>query len=89
MPFDPRSQMRLDMPVLESQGRALGRVAAMHHDALTGRLIGLTVRHGFRGRNHTRVQTADMARVSQGVIVLVYDKMAFSGLPRCDAPARS
>jgi hypothetical protein len=83
---DPGAHLRLDLPVLAREGHALGRVAGVHHDALTGRLTGLTVRHGFLGHRHTQVPTEDLARVSAGIVVLVHSRTAFDRLPNCDAP---
>lgn len=73
------------MPVAFEKGRAVGKVAVLHRDALTGRLTGFTVRHGFLGRRQTRVPTAYLARVSQGRVVMNCDRCTFDALPS-DAP---
>ncbi|HUG15701.1 MAG TPA: hypothetical protein VMM78_11870 [Thermomicrobiales bacterium] len=86
--IDAGSQMRLAMPVVESQGRAIGTLEAWHNDPLTGRMTGLTVRHGLFGRRYTRVPTGDLAGVSDGMLMLAHSRKAFKQLPGCDAPAR-
>ena len=75
------------MPVHEQQGRRLGTVAAIHHDALTGRVTGITVRHGLFGYKHARIPMADLLGVSQGTVVLVHSKATFGRLPLSDPPA--
>jgi len=84
--IDAGTQMRLAMPVVESQGRAIGKLEAWHNDPLTGRLTGLTVRHGLFGRKFTRVTTEDLTGVSNGVLMLAHSRGAFKQLPGCDAP---
>jgi uncharacterized protein YrrD len=80
------SNLRLEMPVMDLKGKAIGRVAALHHDALSGRLTGLTVRHGMLGRKYTLVSVDAMDSISQGMITLTQSKAAFGELPLTDAP---
>jgi hypothetical protein len=80
------SVLRPEMPVMDHQGTALGRVAAFHHDGLSGRLTGLTVRHGVRGSKRTRVSVETMSSISQGMVILTYSKAEFMQLPPVDTP---
>ena len=75
-----------ELPVMELEGRAVGRVAALEHDALTRQLTGLVVRHGWLRKNYTRVPVQDITRMSQGLVMLTHTKAAFHRLPICDAP---
>jgi hypothetical protein len=81
--------LRLDMPVMELNGRAVGRIAAIEHDPLTKRLAGVVVRHGWRRNSFTRVSAQDVTSTSQGLLVLTHTRAAFRELPGCNAPVRA
>jgi sporulation protein YlmC with PRC-barrel domain len=82
------TRMRLAMPVMGNQGMRIGTLEAWDNDPLTGRLTGLTVRHGFFGRKYTRVPTGDLAGVNDGMLMLAHSRKAFKQLPGCGAPER-
>jgi hypothetical protein len=77
----------VNMPVRAQQGNRLGTVAAIHHHALTSRVTGITVRHGLFGYKRAWLPMADLLRISEGTVVLVYSKAAFGRLPPSDPPA--
>lgn len=74
--------LAVKMPVRDQQGRRLGSVTAIHRDALTGRVTGITVRHGLFGHKDARILMADVLRIRQGAVVLAHSKAAFGRLPR-------
>jgi uncharacterized protein YrrD len=73
--------LSVKMPVRDQQGRRLGSVATIHHDALTGRVTGITVRHGLFGNKDARILMADVLHIRQGSVVLSHSKAAFGRLP--------
>jgi hypothetical protein len=79
--------LTLKMPVHAPSGHRLGTVAAIHRGAVTSRVTGITVRHGLFGYKHAWLPMADLQHISQGTVVLVHSKAAFSRLPLSDPPA--
>jgi uncharacterized protein YrrD len=74
--------LTVKMRVRDQQGRQLGSVAAIHRDALTGRVTGITVRHGMFGHKSAGVLMADVLHIRQGSVVLSHSKATFGRLPR-------
>jgi hypothetical protein len=78
--------LEVRMPVHALLGHRLGTVAAIHRDALTGRVTGIIVRHGLLGHKYTRIPMTELSRSSGGTVVLVHSTAAFGRLPLSDPP---
>jgi hypothetical protein len=78
--------LAVSMPVHEQSGRRLGNVAAIHQDPLTGRITGITVRHGLLGSKYVWIPMAELLHVSQGAVVIKLNKAAFVRLQLSSPP---
>jgi uncharacterized protein YrrD len=81
---DPRSYLKPQMRVVGEQGKALGKVEALEHDA-EGRVMAITVRHGLLKNKRTRVGASAVKQVNQDSVILKYSPAAFKRLPTTDS----
>ena len=82
---DPHGYLRPAMRVTGTQGKALGKVADLEHDAESGRLVSLTVRHGLLRPRVTAIPASRVKWVNQDSVVLELSPDAFRRLPRASA----
>jgi hypothetical protein len=78
---DPRSYLKPNMRVVGEQGKALGKVEHLEHDA-DGQLTAITVRHGLFKKASTRVDAAEVKQVNQDSVMLKYSPAAFKRMAK-------
>lgn len=82
---DPHAYLRADMRVKGEQGKRLGTVVAVEHDA-DGILTGFTMSHGLLARKRTRIPVARIKQVNQDAVVIEYTASGLNRLPRIARP---
>jgi uncharacterized protein YrrD len=82
---DPHVYLRTDMRVKGEQGKRLGTVVAVEHDA-TGVLTGITMSHGLLARKRTRIPVERIKQVNQDAVVIEYSASSLNRLARMPRP---
>jgi sporulation protein YlmC with PRC-barrel domain len=70
------------MRVLGTHGKLLGKVETLEHDAATGQLATLVVRHGWLNNKRTVVSANRVKWVNADSVILDLTPSAFRQLPR-------
>ena len=79
--IDPQHHLKPQMKVVGTQGKALGKVAAIELDPTSGSLVAITVRHGMLRKQLCRVPAARVKHVNDNSVVLDFSPKAFKSLP--------
>ena len=82
---DPHAYLHADMRVKGEQGKRLGTVVSVEHDA-TGILTGITMSHGLLGRKRTRIPVERIKQVNQDAVVIEYSASSLNRLTRMSRP---
>ena len=82
---DPHTYLRANMRVKGEQGKRLGTVVTVEHDA-DGILTGFTMSHGLLARKRTRIPVERIKQVNQDAIVIEYTAASLNRLPRIARP---
>lgn len=80
---DPHAYLRPQLRVKGEQGKSLGKVDSVEHDA-AGVLTGITVVHGLLSKRHTRVPVERIKQVNQDAIVIEFTAASLNRLPRSE-----
>lgn len=78
--IDPHGFLRSGMRVSGGQGKAIGKISALEHDA-TEHVVALVVQHGLIRRNRTRIPVTEVKQVNQDSVVLKLTRAQFQKLP--------
>jgi sporulation protein YlmC with PRC-barrel domain len=78
---DPRSYLKPQMRVVGEQGKALGKVDEIEHDA-AGQVTSITVRHGLLKKTSTRIDAVQIKQVNQDSVMVKYSPSAFKRLAK-------
>jgi sporulation protein YlmC with PRC-barrel domain len=76
------AHLQLQMRVLGAHGKALGKVETLEHDAATGQLSMLVIRHGWLNNKRTAVPASRVKWVNADSVILDLTTSAFKQLPR-------
>jgi sporulation protein YlmC with PRC-barrel domain len=76
------AHLQSNMRVLGTHGKVLGKVETLEHDAATGQLATLVVRHGWLNNKRTVVSANRVKWVNADSVILDLTPSAFRQLPR-------
>ena len=82
---DPHAYLRANMRVKGQQGKRLGTVVSVEHDA-AGILTGFTMSHGLLARKFTRIEVGRIKQVNQDAVVIEYSASSLNQLSRIPRP---
>ena len=82
---DPHAFLRPQMCVKGEQGKRLGTIDSVEHDA-AGLLTDITVRHGLFTRKYTRIPVGRIKQVNQDAVVIEFTASGLNRLPRIARP---
>jgi len=76
------AHLQLHMRALGAHGKVLGKVETLEHDAATGQLATLVIRHGWLNNKRTTVSASRVKWVNADSVILDLTPTAFKQLPR-------
>jgi sporulation protein YlmC with PRC-barrel domain len=79
---DSSAHLQPHMRVLGTHGKLLGKVETLEHDAATGQLTTLVIRHGLLNNKRTAVPASRVKWVNVNSVILDLTPTAFKLLPR-------
>jgi sporulation protein YlmC with PRC-barrel domain len=79
---DSSAHLQPHMRVLGTHGKLLGKVETLEHDAATGELATLVIRHGLLNNKRTAVPASRVKWVNVNSVILDLTPTAFKLLPR-------
>jgi len=76
------AHLQLHMRALGAHGKLLGKVETLEHDAATGQLATLVIRHGWLKNKCTAVPVSRVKWVNANSVILDLTPTAFRQLPQ-------